>query len=77
MLVSVPKIAAVRLELLRREVNAGRRFSHGFLNLRTSIMFYLCMASQWLTILQVGSTLVYSQDLLGAGSSMTVLGVTL
>lgn len=35
MLVSVPKLVAVRLELLRREVNAGRRFSHGFLNLRT------------------------------------------
>jgi hypothetical protein len=28
--VSVPKIVAVRLELLRREVNGGRRFSTAF-----------------------------------------------
>lgn len=41
MLISVPKIAAVRLELLRREVNAGRRFSHGFLNQRNYIFVSL------------------------------------
>jgi len=56
MLVSVPKIAAVRLELLRSEVNAGRRFSHGFLNLKFTLMFYIRMASQRLTISQVGYT---------------------
>jgi hypothetical protein len=43
MLVSVPKIVAVRLELLQRKVNAGRRFSHGFLNMRTpNCVIHLC-----------------------------------
>lgn len=77
MLVSVPKIAAVRLELLRREVNAGRRFLHGFLNLRTHIVFYICMASQRLTISQVGHTF----EIFGRGnvpwSCMAFAGVVL